>query len=282
MKITDDKDKGILRDSALVSADAIVDGIAKSLPGINIAWGLSKALYGAGMKLRQEKALEWVEMVRDNPHIFTEQVLNDEKFQDGFVYSLEKYLTSRNKAKRKYLRNIMLGFAKNQAKDDFELERLDDALLKISPQTMKFLVFLKKEILPFKEKILRDELKNKNIQESGKSEEWWFKADWEREPLYRFLAQWIHDNFNPNSQKVKEKYGVIGEWDKKLMDEVFEKETEKKRESYPAIDELVNLGVLKLQVATGGGLSMAGGATYDFSQFGYEFIGYVEDDILSS
>ena len=209
MKIADEKDKGLLKDSALVVADAIVDEIAKNLPGINVAWGLSKALYGAGMKLRQEKALEWVEMVRDNPHTFTKQVLDDKDFQDGFVYSLEKYLTARSKAKRKYLRNVMLGFAKKRAKDDFELERLDDALLKISPHAMKFLIFLKKEILPLKERILREELKNKQIEASGKSKEWWFNADWDREPLYRFLDQWLHDNFNPISPKVKEKYGVL-------------------------------------------------------------------------
>jgi hypothetical protein len=89
------KDKILVKDSALVVAEAVVDEIAKLLPGINIAWGLSKALYGAGMKLRQERVLEWVEMVRDNPSIFTEQILSDEKFQDGFVLALEKYIVEK-------------------------------------------------------------------------------------------------------------------------------------------------------------------------------------------
>ncbi|NTU46523.1 hypothetical protein HGA88_02760 [Candidatus Roizmanbacteria bacterium] len=118
-----DKDKIIVKDSALVVAEAVVDEIAKLLPGINIAWGLSKALYGAGMKLRQERVLEWVEMVRDNPNVFTEQILTDEKFQDGFVIALEKYLTERDSTKRILFRNVFLGFANANDKTLFPLEK---------------------------------------------------------------------------------------------------------------------------------------------------------------
>jgi len=118
------KDKILARDTAMVLADTIVDTLAKSLPGINIAWNLSKALYGTGMKLRQKRALEWVEMIRDNPTIFTEQVVSDEKFQDGFVYALEKYLTERNETKRKYFRNIFLGFTTTENKEKYHLEKL--------------------------------------------------------------------------------------------------------------------------------------------------------------
>lgn len=126
------KDKILAKDSSLGVADAIVDALAQSLPGINIAWNLSKALYGAGMKLRQERALEWIEMVRDNPSVFTEQVLADEKFQDGFVYSLEKYLTERSEDKRKIFRNIFLGFAVAQNRDKFPLEKYTHTLSQLS------------------------------------------------------------------------------------------------------------------------------------------------------
>jgi len=269
------EDKILAEDSAINIADVIVDEIAKNIPGINIAWGLSKALYGAGMKLRQERALEWVEMVRDNPSVFTKYVLNDEMFQDGFVYSLEKYLTARAGEKRIYLKNVFLGYAQSESKNQFELERLNDAYLKISPQSLKSLLFIAKEILPLKEKIIREELKKKNTQESNKTEEWWFKLDWEREPLSRFLLQWLHENYNPNSPKVKNQYNVKGDWDKKIIDEVFEIEREKSREVFEAIDELVNLGILKLQVAKGGGFGLTGGAVYDFSKFGYEFLKYL-------
>lgn len=114
-----EKDKQLAKDSTLV----LVDGIASTIPLLALAWSLSKAYYGAALKVRQQRALEWVEMVRDNPSTFTEEVLRDEKFQDGFVFALEKYLQERNKEKRKYYRNIFLGFAKSNDKPRFELER---------------------------------------------------------------------------------------------------------------------------------------------------------------
>lgn len=115
-----EKDKQLLKDSAMVVADQI----ASTLPGLNIAWGLSKALYGAGLKLREQRALEWVEMVRDNPSAFTESILQDAKFQDGFVYALERYIREKNENKRTTMRAIFLGFALSPNQDSFELERM--------------------------------------------------------------------------------------------------------------------------------------------------------------
>ncbi len=134
-----DKDKILVRDSTLVVVEAVVDEIAKNLPGINIAWGLSKAFYGAGMKLRQQKALEWVEMIRDHPKVFTKKLLEQEEFQDGFVIALEKYLTERNEEKRKYFHNIFLGYSASDEKQLFPLERYIHTLSQISVEDIKVL-----------------------------------------------------------------------------------------------------------------------------------------------
>ena len=115
-----EENKQTLKDSALVIADQITSNI----PGLNIAWGLSKALFSAGLKLRQQKALEWVEMVRDNPKIFTRGLLEQEEFQDGFVYALERYIREKNENKREIMKNIFLGFTKSNKKEDFEIERM--------------------------------------------------------------------------------------------------------------------------------------------------------------
>lgn len=117
------KDKIILKNVALVAADTIASKL-----GLDIPWKLSKALFGAGMKLRQKRALEWVEMVRDNPSIFTKEILSDECFQDGFVVALEKYLVERNEEKRKIFRNIFLGFAQAENKEKFPLEKFTHTL----------------------------------------------------------------------------------------------------------------------------------------------------------
>lgn len=129
-----EKDRQIAKDS--------LDVIVSAIPGLSIAWGLSKALYGAGLKLRQQKALEWVEMMRDNPIVFTEQILRDEKFQDGFVYALEKYLTERNEKKRIHFRNIFIGFARSDEKSDFELEKFIHALSQLNEDDIQVLKYV--------------------------------------------------------------------------------------------------------------------------------------------
>ncbi len=126
------KDKIIIGGVGLAIAEAVVDEIASKLPGIKLSWGLSKSLFGAGMKLRQKRVLEWVEMVRDNPSIFVEQILQDKKFQDGFVYALERYLIERDDVKRKIFRNIFLGFTAAEDKDKFPLEKFTHTLSQLT------------------------------------------------------------------------------------------------------------------------------------------------------
>jgi hypothetical protein len=112
------------KDMSLASAK----GIVSLIPGLGIIWGIAEAYYGAGLKLRQERALNWVEMMRDNPSVFTAELLQDEQFQDGFVYSLEQFLRQRNYDKRRIAKNIFLGFSTTTNKADFPLERFTHVL----------------------------------------------------------------------------------------------------------------------------------------------------------
>lgn len=130
-----DTDKELLKSSALVVADDIVSMV----PGLNIAWGLTKSLYGSGLKLRQQRALEWVEMVRDNPNVFTEEVLQTEAFQDAFVYCAEQYITERNEEKRRYVKDIFLGYAAAGDYENFPLERLLMTLQQLSNKDVETL-----------------------------------------------------------------------------------------------------------------------------------------------
>lgn len=123
-----EKDKILAKETALVVADEVVSQI----PGLGMAWNLSKALFGSGLKLRQKKALEWVEMVRDNPGAFSQELLGTEEFQDGFAFALEKYLIERNKERRGIFRNIFLGFAQAEAKEGFPLEKFIHTLSQLS------------------------------------------------------------------------------------------------------------------------------------------------------
>jgi hypothetical protein len=126
-----EKDKQITKDT--------LDVVASAIPGLSIAWGLSKALYGAGLKLRQEKALEWVEMVKSHPGVFTKEILGQKEFQDGFVYSLERYLMERSEKKRKQFCNIFLGYANSDNKMTFQLEKFIHVLSQLNEEDINVL-----------------------------------------------------------------------------------------------------------------------------------------------
>ena len=125
-------DRLLLKEVEKIAADELVDAIATSIPGVDIAYKLAKAYHGRGMKLRQQRVLEWVEMVRDNPHFFTEAVFNDENFQDGFVIALGQYIVERDEAKRRIFRNIFMGFAESDDKVAFPLEKFTHTLSQLS------------------------------------------------------------------------------------------------------------------------------------------------------
>ena len=88
-----EKDKIITESSIITVVDNLVSTIDASLNGgvplLGIAWGLSKGLYGANIQLRQNRAVEFVEMIQSNPGIFTKKILQTEEFQDGLVYTFQ-------------------------------------------------------------------------------------------------------------------------------------------------------------------------------------------------
>lgn len=101
-------------------------------PWLDKSWSFSQAILGKGLDLRKAKTLEWLGMINDNQSIFTPEVVVDEKFQDGFVVALEKYLVERNEEKRRIARNIFLGFAKASDKEKFPLEKFTHTLSQLS------------------------------------------------------------------------------------------------------------------------------------------------------
>lgn len=156
------KDKILIQDSALVMADQI----ASNIPLLNIAWGLSKAFLGSGLKLRQDRALEWVEMIRDNPNIFTKIVLNNQNFQDGFVYSLENFIRERSEEKRKIIKKFFLGFSESESEKqkDFLLEKIFHSLAQLSPDDIKVLRDVSiKDATAFKPEDENGNPENKNL-----------------------------------------------------------------------------------------------------------------------
>ena len=136
----DDSDKKLLKTSAMVVLDKAVDGVdaywqqQTGLPAqpFGTCWGLVKAVIGSVIARRTAKAQEIVEMVDEHKNIFTPEVLSDEEFQDGFVYEVERYLLERNGEKRRIAKNILMGFANAQDKNNFPLEKMSHTLSQLS------------------------------------------------------------------------------------------------------------------------------------------------------
>jgi hypothetical protein len=147
-------DKELLKSSGLAIVDAVAAGVDTILGGTSLAtgaWGLSKALFGRGLALRQKKALEWVEMVRDNPLIYTRQLLETEEFQDSFVTSLEGYIKERDGDKRSVLRAIFLDYSTFPEPTSYPLERLNEITKQLTifdAKNFSYLVHLASEQNP--------------------------------------------------------------------------------------------------------------------------------------
>jgi hypothetical protein len=261
------KDQQILKDSALV----VADGIASLIPGLIIAWGLSKSLYGASLKLREQRALEWVEMVRDNPVIFGEEILESENFQDAFVYSFEKYISERNEEKRKLIKKVFLGYSSSEDMEQFEIERFYSAISSISLSTISYLDMLGRIIPQYfdAEKNIFEEEKYR-----GKKMGWaeYCKDGWTY--LTKYTQQYIHEEFDPNSTKVKERYHYDSKTDSdnKLIDKIYSIKKTEERKHDEAVAELISLGILIPRVEGGGGIGGGGGNfEANLTNFGFRF-----------
>ncbi len=230
--------------------------------------------YGFHMACKQESVNEFVEWLRSHPEAFRKDIVESEEFRDGFVLVFQDYLKLRTQEKRDVAKRIFLGFTETSEKQEFPIEQLDDILLKISAHSLETLAFIRKEILPLKTRVLREKLKEKNIKDSDKSEEWWFETDWKRESVSKFIHKWLYDTYSPDGETVKEKYGDTRTWEKEFLAEVFETQQEKSDDIYEAIEDLTHLGILKMRV-TDGGIGSGAGAEYDFTQLGYQFLEYV-------
>lgn len=148
-----DSDKHLVKAAGATAIDAAVVSIDTAL-GVPVAtgiWGLSKAFLGRGIALRQNKALEWVEMIRDNPAIFTRELLESEEFQDTFVICLEAYLKERSYEKRVLLQAIFRDYTSVKNPETYPVERLYEITRQITlheAKSFSCLLGLSEEVQP--------------------------------------------------------------------------------------------------------------------------------------
>lgn len=260
------------------SAYALADSTASSVPGLAQAWALGKALYGNALELRQQRALEWVESISSDPSTFNEAILNSEEFQDGFVVALEGYIKLRNYLKRRVALKVFGDFAASDNKMEFQLERFNDTLLKMSIASIQTLAFIKETILPLREKGIKAKLAKRNLG-TEKPYEWWYARSLKSEPVSTYFDIWINDRCSPNSQALRDKYnGGNDITDKKLLGELFDVERETRERMGAPLGELEYLGLIRYNAEPEGiAWSSMGASAWALTDFAYEFITFIVD-----
>lgn len=267
--------------AVLPQLGASIDSFLVSYPHWYMAFHLAIGLYGYYIALKQEDVNEFVQYIKDNPSKYRREIVESKEFQDGFVVAFRIYLEVRIKEKRAILKRILEGYTETNSMTNFPLERLNDILLRISPEALRTLIFIKQNIIPLKEFKVQQEVENIEKKDPYHNDSWYLDSARKRMEISGVILSWIYENYNPNSPKVKKQYGIEGEWDKKIISDVFDIEASKNQEIFTSIDEFVGLGIMKIKLASGGGgMSMAGGSSFDFSLLGYQFIDYVENDDL--
>lgn len=268
-------DELLLEEVGAITADEVVDAIATTIPGINIAWKLSKAYFGRGMRLRKQRALEWVEFVRDNLGQFSQKLFEQEEFQDCFVLLLEAYIKERAGKKRKIHQQLLLGLTgrNKEELEKFEIEKMIWITNQISFDALNVLNFIKSNLL---EKIEEDVQKELLVFQDREGVEGIRLEDITRARIIvsEYISRWIYENFNSNSGVVKTKYGYTGSPPKDLWHKISYEEYLKEKELVGQLPELSNLGILieKNGTATWGG---SVGSGYSLSEFGYKYISYL-------
>ena len=270
-------DQILAEEVALVAVDEVVDIIAESIPGINIPYKLTKAYLGRGLKLRQHRALEWVEFIRDNLGVFSQQLFENEQFQDCFVLLVEGYIKQRAQYKRKIFQQILLNIANisSEELEKFEVERMILVTNQISIDSLQVLAFIKNELV---EKIEDDVQEQLRVFQDRDGVEGIRLEDLTRSRIIvsEYISKWLYKNYNINSEAVQEKYGFTSpnDFPAELRKEVSYAEHLKSKELMNPLPELATLGILlrKNGTATFGG---SVGSGYSLTEFGYKYLIYL-------
>lgn len=241
-------------------------------PYWTLAFQLSIGLYGYYMVLKQEDLNEVIQFIENNPEHFTKKIVSSKEFKNGFTIFLQDYLKSRTKRKKKILKKVLLGFTKSEDMPEFNLERINDVILKLSIEGIDGLKMIKDFILPVKKKEL-----DKDTQRRIKMGET-FVTKWNNYPLPRFAALYFTTNYGIDSQIARQRHGFPQEMSPEQKSTLLNEMDAIQDIFYNSLDELISLGIVKMNVSKGGGgMSMTGGTTWDLSSFGYDLMKYIEE-----
>lgn len=256
------------------SLNVVLDifGVALN-PVWSILFGSAYGLFGYYLFYQQEKINRFATWIRDNHVVFTADIVEQPTFQHGFFSTLDAYLRTRSEKKARLVQQVFLGFAREEQKEQFELERFYSIIQIISYEGLKYLHFFGQTILSNWEKLIDQEM---------------YRLKWDRkmveedEPASKQIVKWIDDNFDPNSPVVKKKWNFNGN-NQKVLENIYMEKRLQTRYMREAIAEYVSLGIFRM-ISSSGGLVGGSGTldTYTFTDFGWKFLKYLQSSEQAS
>ncbi len=242
--------------------------LGSGIAALNIAYNLLLDLY-------PDEAKDFMKQIESHGADISSLVINSPQFKQALLTTLESLYRTRDESKRDLIKEIFLtGYLDQSSRESLNLDRLYDVCQRISPEAVLHLRFIKTVILPRKLNEIKARVAQEKINTGGNREntdEWWVNHYMRLESDSRSIYDWIYENFNPNSEKVKKEFPRIDS-DKELMSIQFEKEKEERDRAAELSAELVSLGIFRKSDAV-----IGGGVTDHITEFGHQLINFLSE-----
>jgi hypothetical protein len=194
---------------------------------------------------------------------------NSKEFQEGVYVQLETYFKLRVKDKKLVAQEIFRSFCGSPNKPDFPLERYNDTLAKISVEGLKYLVFLQKDIFPFRDEAIERKYDGGNhpAPPIGKSKEWWIERYKRTEPISNYISAWLKDVYPPTVDVSQVATG---------KEEYRQDEVERKRDDLSDLSlEMEQLGIMRSYSSIEG--FSGGGDVQTLTPYGLKFMEFIPE-----
>lgn len=247
-------------------------------PAWGVIFGLFFSVYVGIATYKQQRLNEVASFIQEHPEQFRREIVESEEFKDGFVIFLADYLRSRTLSKREILKRIFLGFTSSNDKEAFELERMNSCVERMSIQSMEFLSFFSREILPQIQNKIIGEHEDDQRNYEDRSAEWWANMDLLNESIFEPINEWLDEHYGVGQPSVKTDYEVLQteEWPPDKLGRATTREREERTKVTESLSELVTLGIIDKRAGTGG-WEGSGGNIFVLTLFGIRFLKFCNE-----
>lgn len=139
------KDKTLLHGSAEVAVATATSAVDAALavaglpPVLTPAAGLIMQYLLSDSAATEALLMEWIQMVKDNPDVFTIEQAKRPYFKETMRVAIQAYMNARGEYKRSLLRSVYVGAVEADDTEHFPLERLIGTVSVIAEEHVRFL-----------------------------------------------------------------------------------------------------------------------------------------------